>query len=28
MEWSPFIITRIMFLYWIMTGEVIIQLPG
>ena len=25
---SPFIITRIMFLYWIMTGEVIIQLPG
>ena len=23
---SPFIITRIMFLYWIMTGEVIIQL--
>ena len=24
---SPFIITRIMFLYWIMTGEVIIQLP-
>jgi hypothetical protein len=25
---SPFIITRIMFLYCIMTGEVIIQLPG